>query len=87
MTATNIHPNSMLGMWAYHSYDEWNGTFNGYWYVGHLEGDSYNYREEVSRKVSTQDGVEAQVTLEGSGSESQNHKSIIVSNTSSRGLT
>jgi hypothetical protein len=34
-----------------------------------------------------QDGAMAQVMLVGSESESQNHKSIIVSNTSSRGLT
>jgi hypothetical protein len=40
-TVTNVHPNSMLGVWAYHSYNKWNGTFNGYWYVGHLEGDGY----------------------------------------------
>jgi hypothetical protein len=81
-TVTNVHPNSMLRVWVHHSYNEQSGTFNSYWYVGHLEGDGYNYREEVSRKVSMQDGAKAQVTLEGSESESQNHKSIIVPNTS-----
>jgi hypothetical protein len=73
-TITNVHPNSTLGVWAHHSYNKWNGTFNGYWYVGHLEGNGYNNREEVSRKVLMQDGTEAQVMLEDSESESQNHK-------------
>jgi hypothetical protein len=40
-TVTNVHPNSTLGVWAYHSYNEQNRTFSGYWYVGHLEGDGY----------------------------------------------
>jgi hypothetical protein len=71
---TNVHPNSTLRVWAHHSYNKQNRTFDGYWYSSHLGGNSYNYRKEVSRKVSTQDGAEAQVTLEGSESESQNHK-------------
>jgi hypothetical protein len=27
---TNIHPNSTLRVWAHHSYNKWNRTFNGY---------------------------------------------------------
>jgi hypothetical protein len=77
MIVTNVHPNSTLGVWAHHSYNEWNGTFDGYWYVSHLEGNGYNYREKVSRKVSMRDGTEAQVMLEGSESDSQNHKLIL----------
>jgi hypothetical protein len=54
----------------------------------HLEGDSYSCEGNVSKKVSMRDGVEAQVTLKDSEAESQNHKSIIVLNTSrSKGLT
>jgi hypothetical protein len=72
----------MLGVWAYHSYNKRNGTFNGYWYVGHLEGNGYKLQKEWVKEVSMRNGTVAQVTLMGSESESQNHKLDWVHNTS-----
>jgi hypothetical protein len=43
-TVTNIHPNSTLRVWVNHSYNEWNRTFEGYWYTSHLEGDGCTLR-------------------------------------------
>jgi hypothetical protein len=43
-TVTNVHPNSTLGVWTNYSYNEWNGTSKGYWYVGHLEGNGCTLR-------------------------------------------